>query len=64
MKILPFSNYDLKTPVKTLKISCEESILNAIEESIKDFKAALFIEDLKMSLQENNYKIELIELDK
>ena len=54
----------MKTPVKTLKISCEESLLNAVEKSIKDFRATLFIDKLELSNQDKDYTINLIELDK
>ena len=58
------NNLTLKTPVKLLDIDCDKNIKNAILSSIKDFKATLFIEELKINDIDNNYKINKIELEK
>ena len=55
-------NLSLKTVVKDLKIECEENLINAINNSIKDFKATLFIDNLELYKLENNYKIKSISL--
>jgi len=57
------NNLSLKTEVKRLNLSCEEKIIDAINSSIKDFKATLFIKDLKLNKIDINYNIENIELD-
>ena len=40
------NNLSLKTPVKELNVDCSSDIKEAIESSIKDFKATLFINNL------------------
>ena len=55
-------NLSLKTEVKILKLSCDENLTHALEESIKDFKATLFINDLVLNKQDSGYNIDLIEL--
>ena len=57
------NNLSLKAPVKTLKISAENDLFHAISESKKDFKATLFIQDLKLIKQDHDYNINQIELD-
>ena len=58
------NNLSLKTEVKLLDISCEEKLKDAINNSIKDFKATLFISDLSINpFNEEGYKINKIELD-
>lgn len=47
------NNLSLKTEVKELDLSCEENLESAINSSIKDFKATLFIDTL---LLKNTYK--------
>ena len=44
------NNLSLKTEVKELDISCSKNLINAINSSIKDFKATLFIENLNISI--------------
>ncbi len=58
------NNLSLKTVVESLDISVEDKLKNAIESSIKDFKATLFIEDLKINALENKYQINAIVLKK
>ena len=53
----------LKTVVKELNISCSAEIKDAIEKSIKDFKATLFIENLKLREVKKDYKITKVELE-
>ena len=57
------NNVSLKTVVKELNISCSAEIKEAIEKSIKDFKATLFIENLKLREVKKDYKITKIELE-
>ena len=56
-------NVSLKTKVLELDISCNEEIKNAINESIKDFKATLFIENLKLTDKKENYEINKVVLE-
>ena len=55
-------NLSLKTPIKNLEISCEKEIRNAINMSIKDFKATLFIENMEISEIQSGFEINKIEL--
>ena len=57
------NNVSLKTPIKKMNIEVSNNLKNAIEKSIKDFKATLFIEDLNLSALDNDYNIKEIELD-
>ena len=57
------NNVSLKTVVKELNISCSAEIKDAIEKSIKDFKATLFIENLKLREVKKDYKITKVELE-
>lgn len=57
------NNVSLKTPIKNLEISVNNELKNAINSSIKDFKATLFIEELILNDCDNDYKIENIELN-
>ena len=57
------NNVSLKTPIKNLSLSVNNDLKNAIEASIKDFKATLFIENLELKDQEEGYTINNIELD-
>lgn len=52
------NNLSLKTEVSKLSISGEQKLIDAITLSIKDFKATLFINDLKLNTQEKEYKID------
>ena len=57
------NNLSLKTPVKLLDIDCDKKIKTALESSIKDFKATLFIENLNINTIKEGYKINKIELN-
>ncbi len=57
------NNVSLKTPIKNLDLSVSEELKKAIEKSIKDFKATLFIENLNFVATCENYEIKKIELD-
>ncbi len=57
------NNVSLKTPVKILDLNVNNSLKEAIESSIKDFKATLFIEDLNLNLIDGDYEINNIELN-
>ncbi len=58
------NNLSLKTPIKNLIISVSDALADAINKSIKDFKATLFIDNLEINnSSDNNYSIEKIELD-
>ena len=56
------NNLSLKTPVKELDLECSNDIKEAIESSIKDFKATLFINNLTINEIDKNYIINKIEL--
>ena len=56
------NNLSLKTEVKELDLSCEEKLKEAINNSIKDFKATLFINTLILSDTDKEYQINKIEL--
>ncbi len=57
------NNVSLKTPIKNLDISVNGDVKNAINESIKDFKATLFIENLVLNDSDIEYQINNIELN-
>lgn len=57
------NNVSLKTPIKNLTISLIDDLKNAIELSIKDFKATLFIEELILNNNSSKYNIDNIELN-
>ena len=57
------ANLSLKTPVKNLEISVDKDLKNAINSSIKDFRATLFIENLVLNDQEKGYSVKKIELN-
>ncbi len=57
------NNLSLKTPVKYLEINASQDIEEAINSSIKDFKATLFINNLQINHQDNDYEIKKIELE-
>lgn len=56
-------NVSLKTPIRNLDISVNEELQEAIEQSMKDFKATLFIQNLKIEVISDTYKINQIELE-
>ena len=57
------NNVSLKTPIKNMEIKLNDELKYAIECSLNDFKATLFIENLKLESLESEYKIEMIELN-
>ena len=57
------NNLTLKTEVKELDLSCEEKLMSAINSSIKDFKATLFINTLLLNDIDKEYKINKIILN-
>lgn len=56
------NSVSLKTTVKNLTIAVNDELKNAINLSIKDFKATLFIEELDLKDGNDNYSITNIEL--
>ncbi len=56
-------NVSLKTPIKNLNLSLNKKLKEAIELSIKDFKATLFIENLNIKDVDDGYTIDKIELN-
>ena len=57
------NNASLKTPVKMLDISLSDELNDAINKSIKDFKATLFIENMTTSSIEEGYHVNKVELE-
>jgi len=57
------NNVSLKTPIKNLDLSLNKDLAAAINDSIKDFKATLFIENLNIKSTNEDYKVDNIELD-
>lgn len=57
------NNVSLKTPIKNLDLSLNKELENAINASIKDFKATLFIENLSIKSIDKDYKVNNIELN-
>ena len=57
------NNLSLKNEVSKLSISAETKLIDAINSSIKDFKATLFINDLNLNEQEKDYKIDEVILN-
>ena len=57
------NNTSLKTLVKNLSLNASKELISAVNESIKDFKATLFIENLDMKEKETGFEITNIELD-
>ena len=57
------NNVSLKTPIKLLDISANNGLKDAINSSIKDFKATLFIENLNINIIDQDYVINKIELN-
>lgn len=56
------NNVSLKTPIKNLNIGLNDELNSAIQKSIKDFKATLFIENINVEKIEDNYEIYNVEL--
>lgn len=58
------NSVSLKTPIKNLSIGVNNNLENAINQSIKDFKATLFIKNLVLKEIENEeFEVYNIELD-
>lgn len=57
------NNVSLKTPIKNLGIKLNDGLKKAIEASIKDFKATLFIQNLELVESDDKFEITNIELD-
>ena len=57
------NSVSLKTPVKELNISVNKELEDAINQSIKDFKATLFIDNLIIQNIDKDYEINKIELN-
>ena len=57
------NNVSLKTPIKVFDLSVNEELENAINDAIKDFKATLTIQNLKLNQIDGDYKINNIELE-
>ena len=57
------NNVSLKTPIKNFELSVNEELADAINKSIKDFKATLTIQNLEMSQVTGDYKLNKIELE-
>lgn len=57
------NNVSLKTPIKKLSIGINEGLKKAIDNSLKDFKATLFIEDLETKVIEKDFEVYDIELN-
>ncbi len=57
------NNLSLKTPIKNLDLSLNNELKEAINKSIKDFKATLFINNLIINACDKDYTINKIELD-
>ena len=54
----------LKTPIKLLSIGVSKDLNEAINKSIKDFKATLFIENLETkNIDKDGFEVNNIELD-
>ncbi len=57
------SNVSLKTPIKNLEIGLSKELEEAVNKSIKDFKATLFIENINIKPIDKDYEIYNIELN-
>jgi len=57
------SNVSLKTSIKNLSIGVSKELKDAIDKSIKDFKATLFIENLETKIIDKDYEVYDIELN-
>ena len=56
-------NVSLKTPIKNMELSVTSELKEAIVEAQKDFKATLFIKELKMNETSKEHNIDKIELE-
>ena len=57
------SNVSLKTPIKKLSVGANKGLEEAINASIKDLKATLFIENLEVKAIEEGHEVYEIELN-
>lgn len=57
------NSVSLKTPIKNVSLGLSKELNKAINESIKDFKATLFIENMDIKEIENKYEVYDVELD-
>ena len=57
------NNVSLKTPIKSLSLGVSAELLDAIQKSIKDFKATLFIQNLDLKIIDTAFEVYNIELD-
>ena len=57
------NNVSLKTPIRILDLNVNRDLRDAVEKSIKDFKATLFIKNLNMNLINCGYEVKNIELE-
>ncbi len=57
------NNVSLKTPIKSLVISVNKGLKEAINNSLKDFKATLFIESLTLNEIESGFNVEEVTLN-
>ena len=57
------NNVSLKTPIKNFELSVNEELADAINKSMKDFKATLTIQNLEMNETTDSYEINKIELE-
>lgn len=58
------NNVSLKTPIKMIEIDANKELIDSINAMIKDFKATLFIENIKFNeINENKYEVKNIELN-
>ena len=57
------NNVSLKTPIRNLDIKVDADLKCAINSSIKDFKATLFIENLNLSDANEGFEVSKIELN-
>lgn len=57
------NNVSLKTPIKNLELSVNKELESAINKSLKDFKATLFIENINMKEIDKDYIVEKLELN-
>ena len=53
----------MKTPIKNIRLGVNGELKGAIEASMKDFKATLFIQNMEMEEIERDYEVYEIELD-
>ena len=57
------NNVSLKTPIKNLSLALSKELNDAIDSSINDLKATLFIENLNISEIEKDYEVLEVELE-